>query len=621
MQEDDEEPQQTADEGEWPTERVRIVGAEPAAVLAERPTEPAEPTVADSPDREQHYLGFVHQQSPPPPPLPPPPLESTELAANAPELLHWSDPPTGQVPAVIDRRTDDDDDAFGDSGPVWREHEHEWDSGSFEPAMLADDQTPLGALDEGPFEERRPWDFDDLVPAEEEPPGEEEAVEPDVADTESVDVAGRSGEPTGGRRTRRWGRRPTDFLSEQEDPFSPNETAEHRLFAAHQPDVGPENGASSFWDEGPEATGIWADWNGETDAGTAADARPDAGNARLGAGPGDGGPSAFTVIDPPSGSPVRIVSSATVAAAGGTATTERAALRAPSPGRPGGVGRPGRGDDKTGAGGRNVPAAVATGVVAVAVVLGCLALGPLASVALATAAMTLAAAETYASFRRAGMHPATLLGLVATVGVMVAAYNKGIAALPLVAALLLITAMIWYLVGADRGAPVVGISSTVLGFAWVGILGSFVALMLAPSIYPHRHGVAFTLGAVVATAAADVGALAVGSWLGRHQLAPHVSPNKTWEGWLGGAVLAVLASVFITGHVHPWTPLKAGILGIVVAIVAPLGDLCESLVKRDLGLKDMGSLLPGHGGVLDRVDALLFVMPATYYLVRVLHLG
>jgi phosphatidate cytidylyltransferase len=210
---------------------------------------------------------------------------------------------------------------------------------------------------------------------------------------------------------------------------------------------------------------------------------------------------------------------------------------------------------------------------------------------------------------------------VATVAIMVAAYVKGQAALPLVLVLVVMTSLVWHLVGAERGSTVEGVSSTLFGFLWVGLLGSYAALMLAPSIYPHRHGIAFLLGAIVATIGADVGALAIGSWLGRHRLAPEVSPNKTWEGLIGGAVVAVAVSAAVTGQVHPWTVPKAALLGLVVAVVAPIGDLCESLVKRDLGLKDMGSILPGHGGVLDRVDALLFVLPTTFYLVRVLNLG
>jgi phosphatidate cytidylyltransferase len=196
-----------------------------------------------------------------------------------------------------------------------------------------------------------------------------------------------------------------------------------------------------------------------------------------------------------------------------------------------------------------------------------------------------------------------------------------VSALPLVLVLLIVTSMIWYLVGAERGSPVAGISATVLGFAWVGLLGSFAGLMLAPSQYPDRHGIAFLFGAVAATVSADVGALVIGAWRGRHPLAPNVSPHKTWEGLIGGTFLAILVSAALVGQVHPWTPAKAAVLGLVAAVLAPLGDLCESLIKRDLNLKDMGSLLPGHGGVLDRVDGLLFVLPATYYLVRVLHLG
>jgi phosphatidate cytidylyltransferase len=265
--------------------------------------------------------------------------------------------------------------------------------------------------------------------------------------------------------------------------------------------------------------------------------------------------------------------------------------------------------------------AIATGLGIALVALACFALGSLSTVILATVVVTLAVAECYAALRKAGRRPATLLGLVATVGVMVSAYAKGVTAIPLVLVLVVVTSMVWYLSGAEKGSALEGITTTILGFVWVGLLGSFAALMLAPSQYPHRHGVAFLLAAVVATVGYDVGALVLGGWLGRHPLAPHVSPRKTWEGLIGGAILAVVASAGITGQVHPWTPGKAAVLGLVVAVIAPVGDLCESLIKRDLGLKDMGSLLPGHGGVLDRVDALLFVLPATYYLVRVLHLG
>lgn len=512
---------------EPPTERVRIIGAEQAGV-------PPEPDPDDGIEEVQaRYLGF---SAPSVEVVAPEEAETLEPLA-PPELPHWTDPPTGQVPAVLDRRPEpevDDDEgrawaALVDSGPVWREHHHEWEDTGFEPSLLADDETRVGALEETPVEERRPWEFDDLELTRQV----EIAEGPTPEDDEALDSV---------EDTIAW---PAD-----------------RTVMVEAPEA--DSGAS--WDD---------------------------------------------VVRPPITEDDEEFPPAT------------AASTAPKP-PPRYVGRR-RASERADEGGdgsrRNVPVAIATGIAVAAVALACFKLGPLATVVLATVVVTLAAAECYAAVRRVGMRPATLLGLVATVAVMVSAYSKGVAAIPLVLVLVVVTSMVWYLVGAERGAPVEGISATVLTFAWVSMLGAFAALMVAPSIYPHRHGVAFLFGAVVATVGADVGALAVGAWIGRHQLAPHVSPNKTWEGFFGGVVLSVAASIAITGQMHPWTPAKAAVLGVVVAFLAPIGDLCESLVKRDLGLKDMGSILPGHGGVLDRVDALLFVLPATYYLVRLLNLG
>jgi phosphatidate cytidylyltransferase len=463
-------------------------------------------------------------------------LRPPESTAVVPDMPHWTDPPTGQVPAILDRRTEEDDteaqwSAAGDTGPAWREHSHEWDDSGFDPSLLADDETRVGALEETPLEERRPWEFNDLTTA-----------------------------------------------SADEDKWE----AEH--------DAAPASG--SWWGEEDD---------GAEEPATGQPAVPAASSAA------DGGPASD-----PADRGVASISSSPLRAARELAAS---APLGPVPRR---SVLPGTSNEGAG---RNLPVAIATGVAFVLVALLCLELGTVATLALATVVVVLSVAECYAALRRGGRRPATLLGLVATVGIMVAAYTKGLPALPLVLVLVVITSLVWHLVGVDRGSTVEGVASTLLGFVWVGFLGSFAALLLAPGEFPHRHGIAFFLGAIVATIGADVGALAIGSWLGRHHLAPEVSPNKTWEGLIGGAVVAIALSAAITGQVHPWTVPKAALLGLVVAVVAPIGDLCESLVKRDLGLKDMGSILPGHGGVLDRVDALLFVLPTTFYLVRVLNLG
>ena len=270
---------------------------------------------------------------------------------------------------------------------------------------------------------------------------------------------------------------------------------------------------------------------------------------------------------------------------------------------------------------RDMGKAVAVGVAMVAVALLLFKLGPTPTLVLAIAVVTLATGEVYDVFRRAGYRPATLLGVTATVSLMVAAYTEGETAVPLVLALTVIFSLLWYLAGVVRARPTVNVAVTLMGFLWTGFLGSFAALLLR---LPDRRGIAFLLGAVIATIAYDVGGLFFGSQMGSRPLVPEISPNKTVEGLLGGMVLSLVLTWAIVGAlpgIHPWTPGKALALGAMVMVVAPLGDLCESMVKRDLGIKDMGSLIPGHGGVLDRFDTLLFVLPATYYLVRLLDLA
>ncbi len=269
--------------------------------------------------------------------------------------------------------------------------------------------------------------------------------------------------------------------------------------------------------------------------------------------------------------------------------------------------------------GRNPVVATVTGLAIGAVVLVCFWLGSAAALGVASLVLLLAAAECFQALRKARFEPAALVGLVAAPGFAVAAYLKGPVALPLVGALAFVATVGWYLFGVTRRSVVVNASVTVLAISWIALLGSFAGLLLDPAVFPSGHGVAYLLGAIEVTVAYDVGGYAIGSLIGRHKMAPTVSPNKTWEGLIGGSLSAIVIALAVTSQMHPWTLPRAAVLGVVAAVLAPIGDLAESMIKRDLKLKDMGRLLPAHGGVLDRVDALLFVLPATYFLVRLFH--
>ncbi|CAN5709971.1 hypothetical protein BH24ACT3_BH24ACT3_02750 [soil metagenome] len=268
-----------------------------------------------------------------------------------------------------------------------------------------------------------------------------------------------------------------------------------------------------------------------------------------------------------------------------------------------------------GGSGRDVPTAVGVGVAFAAVALILFRLGPKFSLVLVTAVLIIAAAELFNGLRRAGYQPATLLGLAATTSLSLAVYWKGEAAYPLVMFLTVAFGLLWYLAGVSDEEPILNLGVTLLGVLWIGLLGSFASLILTiPS-----EGVSILLAAVLITVGYDVGGFVVGRRFGRRSLSA-VSPSKTVEGLVGGMVAAVAVSVVFIGiwpGIGPFDSFgDALLLGVAIAVAAPLGDLCESLVKRELGVKDLGTILPGHGGLLDRFDALLFVLPTTYYVVR-----
>jgi phosphatidate cytidylyltransferase len=161
------------------------------------------------------------------------------------------------------------------------------------------------------------------------------------------------------------------------------------------------------------------------------------------------------------------------------------------------------------------------------------------------------------------------------------------------------------------GLSTVSVSVTVLGVSWIG-LGLAHALLLRDI---DEHGVLALYTVLLAVWAGDAAAYFIGRLVGRHKLAPTVSPGKSWEGLIAGTV-ATVAVTFIAVYEQSFlTIAESLVLGVVIAIVAPLGDLFESALKRDADVKDSGRLLAGHGGVLDRIDALLFAWVAAYYVV------
>lgn len=264
------------------------------------------------------------------------------------------------------------------------------------------------------------------------------------------------------------------------------------------------------------------------------------------------------------------------------------------------------------AGGRNLPVALTTaGLLSVAAIV-CFIAGPAYTVVLAGAIIGAAAAELVGTLHRKNLRTANQVVIAGAFFAPLAGYSHGAFGVVVVSVLVTITTLLWYLIEAGPGRPVIGIAVTLLAYGWVGGLGGFAGLLLH-----NPDGVQWFLAALLPTVSYDVFGYFVGQQFGRTPIAPRVSPNKTLEGTLGGLVAALLISAAILVWKHEPFTLNSSwavFACLLAGVAAFLGDLCESLIKRDLGIKDFSATLPGHGGILDRFDGLLFAMPVVYLL-------
>jgi phosphatidate cytidylyltransferase len=259
--------------------------------------------------------------------------------------------------------------------------------------------------------------------------------------------------------------------------------------------------------------------------------------------------------------------------------------------------------------GRNLPLAIVTALLLAGVLITSLVLSRPAFVAFLLGIVTLALLELLTVLRARATRPARPVVLAMGALLVVGAYLEGPAALSFGLLVTILAAFAWYLVDPGRTEVTRNVAATVLAVVYVPFMAAHLSLVVGRA----DHYVGAMLGYAALVVIYDTFAYATGATLGRRPIAPQVSPNKSWEGAIGATVACLAAGAFLLPLWAPWTLASGLVLAAATCVVAPLGDLSESMLKRDLAVKDMGSILPGHGGVLDRVDALLFMAPVLYY--------
>jgi phosphatidate cytidylyltransferase len=264
--------------------------------------------------------------------------------------------------------------------------------------------------------------------------------------------------------------------------------------------------------------------------------------------------------------------------------------------------------------GRNLPAAIGVGAALGGLVLLTLLTVKATFLIFMGAALAIALKELDTALRTRQIRMPVIPVALGGAAMVTSAYWAAGGAVAAAFALTVIAVLAWRMFGGPEGY-VKDVSAAIFAAAYLPLLGSTVSAMLAPADGSKR-----VLTFVILTICSDIGGYFAGITLGRtgaHKLAPVISPKKTWEGFAGSALTCIVAGAILLPallHGHWWQGVVVGGAAVVAAV---FGDLAESMIKRDLDLKDMGSLLPGHGGILDRIDSLLFCAPVIWLLLAV----
>jgi phosphatidate cytidylyltransferase len=249
---------------------------------------------------------------------------------------------------------------------------------------------------------------------------------------------------------------------------------------------------------------------------------------------------------------------------------------------------------------------------------------PVGAIAFITVILGLASIEYFSKVTEKGYRPAVAAGVAACVSAPLVAYWVGERYFVIVFVFAFLAGSVGF-IGADsvEVGPMPNMAITMLGVMWIGLLGSFAALIVRYSNFfggNNPIGTDTLMLVAIGVVANDVGAFFVGSAFGKTPLRRWISPNKSVEGLLGGTILTLVVMLIVgmQGWSDTWSDTSHLLmLGIVISFFAPMGDLAESMFKRNLDVKDFGSIVKGHGGILDRFDGFLFALPAVYYLMLV----